>query len=73
VTQKITTLEASQALCVKESYTPKQEGGGGEVIISMLEYDDNGTLVSREDTETTELCSLPPGSFNILEDLSFIE
>jgi hypothetical protein len=41
--------------------------------MSMIEYDDRGTVVSREDTETTELHSLLQGSFQILEALSFTE
>jgi hypothetical protein len=73
VTQKGMALEASQPLCGNEHEPLKKEAGGGEIIVSMVEYDASGTAVSREDMETTELRSLPPGSFTILEDLSFLE
>jgi hypothetical protein len=72
-TTKKVTQKASQPLCSKEDDPQKQVAGGGEIIVSMIEYDDRGTVVSREDSETTELHSLPPGSFKILEALSFIE
>jgi hypothetical protein len=70
---KKVTKEASQPVCGKEDDTLKNEAGGGEMMVSVIEYYDSGTVVSREDMETTELHSLPPGSFNILEALSFIE
>jgi hypothetical protein len=55
-------LEASQPLCGSEDDPLTQEAGEGEVIVSMIEYDDSGTVVSREDMETIEIHSLPPGS-----------
>jgi hypothetical protein len=60
-------------LCGKKDDTLNQEAGGGKIVISMIEYDARGTVVSREDSEDTELHSLPPGSFKIIEALSFIE
>jgi hypothetical protein len=69
---KKVTQKASQPFCGKED-TLKQEAGGCKIVVSTIEYDDRGTVVSREAVETTELHSLPPGSFKILEDLSFIE
>jgi hypothetical protein len=65
------TLEASQPFCGNEHESLKQEAGGGEIIISMIEYDNNRTVVSRENMATTELHSLPPGNFTILEALDF--
>ncbi|PNF26442.1 hypothetical protein B7P43_G16451 [Cryptotermes secundus] len=70
---KKVTQNASQPLCSKEDDPLKQKAGGGEVIVSMIEYDDKETVVSSEDTETTKLYSLPPGSYKLLEALSFIE
>jgi hypothetical protein len=67
------TQEASQPVCGKEDHTLKQEAEEGKIMVSVLEYDDSGTVVSREDMETTEIHSVPPGSFNILEALSFLE
>jgi hypothetical protein len=48
-------FKASQPLCGNGDDPLTQEAGGGEVIVSTIEYDDSGTVVSREDMETTEL------------------
>jgi hypothetical protein len=67
------TEKASQPLCIKEDDLLEQEAGGDKIMMSMVEYDAKGTVVSKEDTETTELHSLPQGSFKILEALYFME
>jgi hypothetical protein len=64
VTQKVMALEASQPLCSNEHDSLKQEAGGGEIIVSMTEYDNNGTAVSNENMEATDL-------HTILEALDF--
>jgi hypothetical protein len=61
------TQKATQPLCSKEDDPVTQEAGGGEIIVSMVLYDDSGTVVSREGMETTEIHSLTSGSFSVLE------
>lgn len=70
-TPKKLTEKASQPLCVKEDDLLKQEAEGGRIMVSLIEYDYSGTVVSREDIETTELHSLPQGNFKIIDALCF--
>ncbi|PNF23497.1 hypothetical protein B7P43_G06515 [Cryptotermes secundus] len=71
-TPKKLTDKASQPLSIKEDDL-KQEAGGCKIMVSVIEYDDRGSVVSTEDVETTELHSLPQGSFKIVDALCFIE
>ncbi|PNF20108.1 hypothetical protein B7P43_G04791 [Cryptotermes secundus] len=62
--------KASQPLCVKEDDLLKQEAEG-RIMMSIIEYDYGGSVVAREDIETTELHSLPQGNFKIIDALCF--